>query len=288
MSSRKFKESINNGKVFTGAIIPMSQGERVLMVDMLRIIKQLEADKNRITVSNLGELHQVIEINNNQLILSWVLAPSAQGSISDKEIDFDEAIIKEIQEKIEAATKISLSAIDLGNQIASDSSIKKVTATEVINLLQGAQDPQIVSNVAARANGPQTDLFFTNDIRKLGGINDAQKEFTNTNVHKIDGCKVVRWSNERDVVVTTTTIPENPQLAVLHNNSKITIRSAPSSIESKILRCAAFSKSSLNIEVCIGFDIKKRKEVVHLSKILNQAEVISLARELLDELDNYQ
>ncbi len=288
MSSRKLKEAINKGKIFAGAVIPMTQGERFLTIDMLRIIKQLEADKNRITVSNLGELHQVVEINNNQLILSWVLAPSTQGSITDKEIDFDQAIIQEIQEKIEAATKISLSAIDLGNQIASDSSIKKVTATEVINLLQAAQEPKIVSNVAARANGPQTDLFFTNDIRKLGGINDAQKEFTNTNVHQIEDCKVVRWSNERDVVVTTAAVPDNAQLAALHNKSKITIRSAPSSIESKILRCAAFSRSSLNIEVCIGFDIKKRKEVIHLSKILNQAEVISLARELLDELDSYQ
>lgn len=286
MNKRDLKQAINKGKMFTGAVIPLPQGERVLLGDMFAIIKQLEADKKRVTISDLGELHQVIELINNRLIFSWVLVPDNQRRISDKpDIDFDESIIQEIQEKIDYATKIALASIDVGNKIASDSAIRNVSASEVIKLLHSSKEPRIVSNVAARANGPQVDLFFHNDVRKLGGIVDAQKEFTNSELHRIDGCRVIRWITDFDVVLLVGTTSDIPELAPFFEKSKVRIRIAAGGIEASILRCAAFAESSFDIEVSTGHDIKKRKDVLHLAKILEPTVIFNYARERLDELD---
>lgn len=73
MDKRELLKAIKKGIMFTGANIPLPKGERVLVSDMLMMIKQIESDKNRISISGIGELHQVVEIVNDQLLLSWVL-----------------------------------------------------------------------------------------------------------------------------------------------------------------------------------------------------------------------
>lgn len=286
MDKRELVKAINKGIMFTGANIPLPKGERVLVSDMLMMIKQIESDKNRISISGIGELHQVVESVNDQLLLSWVLVPSNQGSLPFRpEVGFDESIIEEVREKIEAATEVALSSIDLGNQIAADSAVKKITAGEVIGLLKNSKDARIVSEVVARADGRQADLFFNNDIRSLGGIADAQKEFTNSERFRIDGCKIIRWLNERDVLVAVESTPENPEISAFIYKSKASIRSQAGTRESAILRCAAFTESSFDVEVSIGFDIRKRKRVLHLARIVDPSEIFCLARDRLDELD---
>lgn len=286
MNKRELQQAISKGHMFTGAIIPLEAGERLLGYDMLMIIKQMEADKNRITAHNLGELHPVIELVKNQLLFNWVLVPSSQGQISDKpSANFDEAIKNEIQEKIQIATKIALTAIDLGNKIATDSSNKSISATEVLRMLRGAEDPQIVGNVVARAKGPQRDLFFENDFRQLGGIADAQTEFTNSESHRVLSSHVVRWISERDVILSTETIPDNQHLAHFFNKNKFCIRVAQGTKEAAILRCALFAECSLDVDICIGFDIKKRKQVLHLARIIDHLAIFNQARELINELD---
>lgn len=287
MDKRELVKAINKGIMFTGANIHLPKGERVLVSDMLMMIKQIESDKNRISITGIGELHQVVELVNDQLLLSWVLVPNGQGCITDKSyVDFDGAIFDEIREKIKVATEVALSSIDLGNRIAADSAVKKVTAGEVISLLRNSKEPRIVSEVVARADGRQADLFFNNDIRSLGGIADAQKEFTNSERLRIESCKIIRWLNERDVLVSVKTSPESPEIAEFIYKSKTSIRSPAGARESAILRCAAFTESTFDIEVSIGFDIRKRKKVLHLARIVDSLRIFNLAREHLDELLN--
>lgn len=286
MNSRELKQAINKGHMFTGAVVPLPQNERVPLGEMLAMIMQLEADQKRISIQGLGALHPVIELINNRLILSWVLIPDNQGRISDKlEVDFDESIIHEIQEKIDIATKVVLASIDSGNKIASDSAIRHVSAKEVTKLLNSSKEPRIVSNVAARANGPQAELFFNNDIRKLGGVADAQKEFTNTELHRINACRVLRWINDLDVVLSVKIAPENPELAYFFEKLKLRIRTAPGAVETSILRCASFSESSFDIKVSTGYDIKRHKAVLHLARIIDPSVIFNHARERIAELE---
>lgn len=286
MDKRELLKAIKKGIMFTGANIPLPKGERVLVSDMLMMIKQIESDKNRISISGIGELHQVVEILNDQLLLSWVLVPSNQGSLPFRpEVGFGESILEEIREKIDAATEVALSSIDLGNQIAADSAVKKITAGEVIGLLKKSKDARIVSEVVARADGRQADLFFNNDIRSLGGIPDAQKEFTNSERFRIGGCKIIRWLNDREVFVSVENIPEDPEISAFICNSKTSFRSPAGARESAILRCAAFTESAFDVEVSIGLGIKKRKKVLHLARIVDPSKIFCLARDRLDELD---
>lgn len=285
MDKRELNKAINKGLMFTGAIIPLPKGERVLASDLLKMMMLIEADKNRISITGIGKLHQAVELVNDQLLLSWVLVPDNQGCITDKSnVGFDEAIFDEIREKIKVATDVALSSIDLGNQIAADSAVKKVTAGEVLSLLRRSKDSRIVSEVVARADGRQTDLFFNNDIRSLGGIADVQKEFTNSERFRIDGCRIIRWLNERDVLVSVETTPENPDISQFVYKSKTSIRSPAHASESAILRCAAFTESAFDIEVSLGLDIRKRKKVLHLARVLDPLSIFNLARERLDEL----
>jgi hypothetical protein len=285
MNKRELKQALNKGHMFTGAVIPLPQNERVLLGDMLAMIMQLKNDQKIISIRDLGELHPVIQLINNRLILSWVRIPDNQGRISDKpDVDFDESIILEIQEKIDIATKIVLSSIDAGNKIASDSASRYVSAKEVTKLLNSSKEPRIVSNVAARANGPQAELFFNNDIRKLGGIADAQKEFTNTDLHRIEGCRVIRWINDLDVVLSVKIAPDNPELLPFFEKLKFRIRTAAGAVETSILHCATFSESSFDIAVSIGYNYK-RKDILHLAKIIDPTVIFNQARERIAELE---
>jgi len=286
MNKRELKKAIKKGHMFIGAVIPISQIEWTLASDIFAIFKQIEADKKRVAIRDLGELHQVIKLIDNGLIMGWVFIIDNQRRISDiPDVGFDESIILEIQEKIEVATKTALASIDVGNKIASDSVIRNVSAKEVMKVLSASKAPRIVSNVVARANGPQADLFFNHDLRKLGGIYDAKKEFTDALLHRIDGCRVDRWINDLDVVLSVKVHPENPEMDPFFEKLQFRIRTASGSIDTSILRCATFSESSFDIEVSVGYDMKKYREVLHLARVINPTAVFSQARERITELE---
>lgn len=288
MNKRQIRTSINIGMVFVATEIPLPHGERYLVEDLLEIIKRLESDKKLVEIPSMGELHASIELQNEKLILSWVLVPDQQSRICDKpDVGFDESIIMDIQEKISAATEIALNSIDAGNQIAIESATRKITASEVLKKIRSVKEPKIAENVAARASGPQTDLFFTNESREIGGVSDAQKQFSDTDSFRIENCHVLSWAGHKKVMLQYPEQAVSPSIQAFSDKSnRIVVRIGESSPDSKIAKLALFSESPVTIEVSIGYDLKSHKRSLHVVRVLNDQEVISRAMSIIGQLQN--
>lgn len=274
----------NQCRTFSGVKIPLTHGQHHLVDDLFIRLKRLECDINKIKPDNIGALHVTIKIVQDGISVNWVLAPSSQGNLLAMSPDFDEGIFQELEEKLICATLETVTSIDVGNNLAYESTQSILSADDAVHQLNSSKNPRIARNVAARAPGSQITIAFQEGERMLGGHLPVPREFSNTERFLIEKCQVIRWISDKVAMFQTESLPEVEKLNRFFNKNSLHVRVQRGTIGSAIIDCAAFANARFDIEVSIGLILRSGKNILQLASIQTPTSIFDAAQSRLDEL----
>lgn len=290
MNKKMIKKALerNQCRTYAGVLVPLSHNQHHLVDDLLQRLKRLESDMNKIKPENINELFVTIKIVPDGIAVSWVLVPRAQGNLLATSLNFDEGILQELQEKLVCATLEAVSSIDVGNNLAHESTKSILSADDASQRLNSSKNPRIARNVAARAQGSQVSFVFQEGERFLGGNLAVPHEFTNTERFLIRKCQVTRWDSDKVVLLQTKSLPDDEMLVRFIDKNSLLVRVQRGTMEAAIIDCAALANAIFDIEVSVGMILRSGKKILQLATIQNSMSIFDAAQARLDELKNNQ
>lgn len=283
-TKRHIRQAMERGhyKTLYTVHIPMERDHKMLASDLQQILVKLDLDNRRIIVNTHCVVYPFIELSQNSLILCWLLFNRSQGNVLAPGQSFDEGIEAELKETVSRATDEIVASIDVGNSVAIRSTKEILSADDVSAQLNSAKNPDIAINVTNRARGPQQSFFFNTGETSVGGNHNSPHEFSNAEQYRVQSCSVDRWASDNEIKLTTSC--EIEELGTHVKNGSFSARVVRHSHEGRLLDCAALALLEIDLSVSIGLNIKRRRNVLFVTKIHNPVEILDAAQAAIEEL----
>ena len=223
--------------------------------------------------------------------ISAVVPASQQGSLlTDQGKDgaciqsLEESSLAEAEEIAAATRKISMNAIDCGNELAKTAETRRISIADAHTILAESPNEKIARKTYARARGSENQIDFVEGMRQVGGNRNIPVALHGSEIFEIEKCHLQELS------------PTNFKLE--KNGNDETWRKIQSQLEGNAilrgqddspvntsLRYAEISRTPADISVCIAEKVATKQRWLEPVKISNPQEIFNRSRDQISHLE---
>jgi hypothetical protein len=197
----------------------------------------------------------------------------------------ENSALAEAEQLAAAAAKISMGALDVGNDVAARLEKHGLMMEHISEELSNSPDEGVSRKICARARGPEQHVQYPAGERSIGGGRTISTESRSRNAYKLTKCSVTPADRGRMLVLESS--PHDTEWQRLQEDFRgiNLLGGTEGSSLMQILRYAALACVSVNLEVCVSERIESKRRRLEAVRIFNTKEIISLAHERLNFLE---
>ncbi len=219
------------------------------------------------------------------------MATDESNSISDGRPprSIEETALLEVQRIAETAARISMAAVDVGNQLVARAEKHSIALEDAIEQLAESPDEKVSRNCYGRAGGQEKAIRYAAwGERTVGGNHTVAADLLSTDTFSLTGCKLMR--GKRTGSYRLVGQPDDHEWIRLcrHDLDEADLFDLTETPLMELLGYALTSNHPVDIDVCLAEKFSKKQRRLAPLKIRNRCEIIARTRdrlELLEESD---
>ncbi|MFH2089046.1 MAG: hypothetical protein ABIK82_15475 [Pseudomonadota bacterium] len=197
-----------------------------------------------------------------------------------------ESSLAEAQKIAECASKISMAAVDVGNQLVDQAEASSITLEDAVAKLAESPDEKVSRNSYGRSGGQaQTIRYSALGERTLGGNHIVAADALSTDTYSLAGCHLIQGRRNGGYILEGNSHdPEWIRLSLLQLG-EIEVVDDKNTREMELLGYALTSNHTVDIDVCLAEKIRNKRRWLKPLAIHNRSEIIARTRDRLDLLE---
>lgn len=237
--------------------------------------------------SNIGASINTITVGDQASKVSDQDGPLSHGRPS---LSIEETALVEARGIAEAASQISMAAVDVGNELVDQVERNSLALEDAVEKLAESPDERVSRNSYGRSSGQvQTIRYSALGERTLGGNHIVAADLLSTDTFSLTRCKLMQGGRKGSYrLVGRSDDPEWIRLKHLHLD-EIDLFDVKETPMMELLGYALTSNHTADVDVCLAEKVSKKLHRLAPLKIRNRSEIIARTRdrlELLEENDS--
>lgn len=220
---------------------------------------------------------------------SMVTNEGGSMSLGRPSRSIEETALLEARRIAETASKISMAAVDVGNQLVDRAEKHSLALEDAIEKLTESPDEKVSRNSYGRAGGQEKTIRYSAfGERTIGGNHTVAADLLSTDTFSLAGCELMRGKRTGSYRLEGRSNDPEWNRLCQHGLDKIDLFDLTETPLMELLVYALTSNHPVDIDVCLAEKVSKKQRRLAPLKIRNRCEIIARTRdrlELLEESD---
>jgi hypothetical protein len=210
-------------------------------------------------------------------------APTTRGRHS---LTIEETALAEARRIAEAASRISMAAVDVGNQLVDAAEKKNLALEDAVEKLAESPDEKISRNSYGRAGGQEKTIRYSAlGERTIGGNHIVVADLLSTDTFSLHGCKLTQGKRKGSYRLEGQ--PDDPEWIRLKqlDLDEFDLFDLKETPAMELLGYALTSNHIVDVDVCLAEKVSKKQRRLAPLKIRNSSNIIARTRDRLELLE---